>query len=212
MNNEAFLDSLARDLRPVRPLRDRSGAIALAGFSLAAMCLVAATLGMREDVAALAPHPMWLFRSATLLLLGGICAATVLALARPGVGRAGRAWQAALAMAAIVPVTAAGFAVADPTAAAQDIWWTSVPWCLAVSLSVATGFGAIFTTYLRRGAPVCPERAATVAGIAAGSLGVLVYSLHCPSDSLVYMGVWYTAAIAIATGAARLIIPPLIRW
>ena len=212
MSNEAFLDILVQELEPVRPLGNRGTATSLALFAILAMLGVAATIGIREDVAALAPHPMWLLRSGILLLLGGICAAAVLAMARPGVGRASSSWQVALAMAATVPVAALGFAFSDPATAAKDIWWASVPWCLGVSLAMASGFGAILTLHLRRGAPVFPERAATVTGIAAGSLGVLLYSLHCPSNSIVYTGLWYTLAIAIAALAARLILPPLIRW
>lgn len=210
--DDNFLDHLAADLKPVSPLGDRRVGLALLGLGAVGMLLVSATLGARADLLAGAPHPMFLFRTGTLLMLGGICAAAVLAMARPGVGRAGKAWLAALAMAAVVPLTALGVAISDPEAAFRAVWYGSALWCLGVSLTAAAGFASVLVWHLRRGAPVSPERAAIVTGVASGSLGVLVYTIHCPSNEIAYIGLWYGLAIAITTLACRLVVPPLIRW
>jgi len=212
MTANILLDDLANDLAPVRPLRDWQAVIGLAAFGLFAATAVGLMLGIREDVLAGTPHPMFLLRTGLLLMLGGICAAAALAMARPGIGRANRAWQAAVAMAGIVPATAAVVAIIDPAAAAQAVWWSSALWCLGVSLLAACGFAAIIVAQLRRGAPVSLERAGIVTGIAAGSLGVLVYSLYCPANSVAYIGLWYGLAIAMSTLTARCVVPPLIRW
>jgi len=65
---------------------------------------------------------------------------------------------------------------------------------------------------MRGGAPVSPERAGIVIGLASGSFGALAYSMHCPHNELVYVGLWYTLAIAITTLLGRLIVPRFVRW
>ncbi len=210
--NDDFLDGLADELEPVRPLSDTRVYFGIFGVGLVGILLVAGTLGVRPDVLDGPLHPMFLFRAATLLLLGGICAVSAAAMARPGVGRVGKAWLAALAMAGVVPLTALGYALWDPAQAARAVWYWSAIYCLGVSLSAATAFATVFILHLRRGAPVSPQRAGLVTGLASGSLGVLVYSIHCPSDNIAYIGMWYSLAIAIATLTCRLIVPRLIRW
>jgi hypothetical protein len=210
--DEKFLDQLAADLTPVTPLGSRRVGFALMGLGIVGMVLVSATLGPRPDLLAGTPHPMFLFRAGMLLMLGLICSAAVVGMARPGVGRGGKGWLAAVAMASIVPLTAIGLALIDPVATFQTVWWSSARTCLAVSLAAATGFAAILVWHLRNGAPVAPERAAIATGVAAGSLGVLTYTIHCPSNDIAYIGVWYGLAIAISTLACRLVVPRLVRW
>lgn len=210
--NTQLLDQLADDLTPVQPLHDRRVHIALMGLALVGILLVAATLGVRPDLLAGVPHPLVLVRAGLLLVLGGVAAATAAAMARPGVGRDGRGWMAALAMASVLPAAALALAVIDPAATFRAIWWPSAMTCLAVSLAAALGFSIPLVRHLRRGAPVTPERAGLVTGLAAGSLGVLTYSVHCPSNDIAYIGLWYGLAITIATLAARLVVPRLIRW
>jgi len=210
--DDQFLDELAGNLQPVKPLSDRRVHFGLLGLGIIGIIMVSLTLGPRADLLAGQPHPMFLFRAGTLLMLGGICAAAAAAMARPGVGRSGKAWLAALAMAAIVPITALGFAISDPAGAFRAVWHSSALWCIGISLSAAAGFATIMVVHLRRGAPVSPERAATVTGLASGSLGVLVYAIHCPANHIAYIGLWYSLAIALATLGCRIIIPRLIRW
>lgn len=210
--DDQFLDQLAGTLDPVRPLSDRRVHVSLVGLAIVGMVLVGATLGARADLIAGSPHPMLFVRSGLLLVLGGICAAAAASMARPGVGRGNRAWLAALAMASILPLSALALAVTDPVGTFRAVWWPSAITCLAVSLTAAMAFAVPMVLHLRRGAPVAPERTAIVTGLAAGSLGVLVYSVHCPANHVAYIGLWYGLAIALATLAARLIIPRLIRW
>jgi hypothetical protein len=207
-----FLDRLVEELEPVQPLSARRAMLGLAGLVLIGGIAVAGTLGVRPDILAGNPNPMLFLRSGLLLMLGGIAAASALAMARPLVGRADRAWVGAAAMAAVVPGAALAYAVLDPPAAARAVWWPSAINCMIVSLSCAVGFAAIIVAQLRRGAPVLPERAAWVTGLAAGSLGVLVYSIHCPANHIAYIGLWYSLAIVISAIASRLIVPRFIRW
>jgi hypothetical protein len=65
---------------------------------------------------------------------------------------------------------------------------------------------------LRRGAPVSSERAGWLTGVASGALGAFAYNFHCPFNSLIYIGFWYTLAVGICAVIGRLVVPRLIRW
>lgn len=210
--NPSLLDTLVADLQPVRPLTARPAVFGIIGLALLGFLAVATTLGIRADLLAGDPDPMVLLRSGMLLMLGGIATSSALAMARPVVGRNDRSWAGAAAVAAAVPAAALMFAVLEPATAARAVWWSSAINCLVVSLLAAAGFATIITAQLRRGAPVQLTRAGWVTGLGAGSLGVLVYSIHCPSNHIAYIGLWYTLAVAISAVAARLIVPRLIRW
>ncbi|GGI89628.1 hypothetical protein GCM10007973_27480 [Polymorphobacter multimanifer] len=207
-----FLNNLVADLEPVLPLGNRRAVGALFVLAFAGFAAVALTLGIRDDVLSGSPDPVFLLRSGLLLMLGTISAKSALAMVRPVVGRNDRSWVGAVAMAAVVPAVALLNTALDPVAAARAVWWSSAILCLGVGLTAATAFATIMIWNLRRGAPVLPERAGWVTGIAAGSLGSLVYSLHCPANNITYIGLWYTLTIAIAAVIARVAVPPLIRW
>jgi hypothetical protein len=84
--------------------------------------------------------------------------------------------------------------------------------CLGISLGIALLCAVPMVLHLRRGAPVAPDRAGLMVGLAAGSLGALAYNIHCPFTDMVYTGLWYGAGVAGAALAGRLIVPRLIRW
>ncbi len=47
---------------------------------------------------------------------------------------------------------------------------------------------------------------------AAGGLGALAYTLHCPALAAPFLGLWYTIGIAIPAAAGALLGPALLRW
>ena len=81
-------------------------------------------------------------------------------------------------------------------------------------------FGTLFGTatflylaaWLKRGAPVQPDHAALLTGIAAGAVGAVAISLECPRDAIAHVGLWHIAPIAIGAIAGRLLLPRLLRW
>lgn len=210
--DDQFLDRLADDLAPVRPVRDGALFVGLVIGCALGILLVSLTLGLRADLLGGHPHPMFLFRTATLALLGAVCAVAAASAARPGVGRNSRTAMLALAIAGVVPMTALGVVLVDTGAAVSQLWQPSARWCLSVSLGGALCFAGMFTWHLRRGAPVAPERAGLVAGAASACLGLLVYSMHCPVNHLSYIGVWYSLVVAIGAVAGRYGLSRLIRW
>ncbi|OSZ72603.1 hypothetical protein CAP39_04585 [Sphingomonas sp. IBVSS1] len=207
-----WLDQLAADLAPVRPLDDGPARWQLAGLVGAAAVLVALALGLRTDLVAGQPDLMFLLRCGSLAVLALVCTLAALDHAHPGVGRSSDGWKVAILMAGLLPLAGLAQAVMQPdhaiAMAAQPSGWQ----CLMVSLGIASLAALPIIRHLRRGAPVAPERAGLLVGLSAGSLGALAYNVHCPFNSLAYIGLWYGSAVAIATVAGRLIVPRLVRW
>jgi hypothetical protein len=212
MNSPATIDALIAGLRPVTPVRPRNGI----GLMLAAGALVSVVAawryGLRADITAGAPHPMVVLRLGTLLLLGLATGLAAIATARPAVGTSRSGWQWVLTGVLLFPLAAliamAWSKTAVPMALAPDYGIA----CLRISLASALFVGGALTIWLRQGASVNPRRTGWLIGLAAGSFGTFAYALHCPMTSIVYIGVWYTAAVGIAALAGRVIVPPLLRW
>lgn len=203
------LDRLADELTPVKPLNPVLAFLMAALLTLAAIAVIGAILGLRSEKLA---DPMFLIRGGLLLVLAAASLGAVTGMARPAVGTYRTGWRWAIAACAIIPMAAFVTALAGQTPLANRL----APWdgleCLTYSTGTALVIGAALTLWLRRGAPVSLERAGFAIGIAAGSLGTLAYSLHCPHNDIVYFGFWYILAIGIATLTGRLLVPRLIRW
>ncbi len=202
---------LVNDLTPVRPMNIWRGLILPLGATLFAMMCVALLAGVRPDLAAGAPSPMFLLRAGVLLLLGVVCGASLLAMANPGVGRNNQGWKTALSAALLFPLAALIVALTgQPTGSAGTM--ESGMDCLKYSLVAGVATATPMVWWLRRGAPVAHERAGWLTGLAAGGLGAFAFNIHCPYNSVVYIGIWYTLAVGICAVAGRLIVPHLIRW
>ncbi len=61
-------------------------------------------------------------------------------------------------------------------------------------------------------APTRLRRSGAAAGFAAGSLGALVYSLHCPELAPPFIATWYVLGMLIPTAIGALIGPRVLRW
>lgn len=212
MMSDMMIDRLVEELTPVKPLKNRDGlALTLAIAAILAVG-VAMIAGIRGDILMGMPHPMFFLRGGALLLLGVSSSYAVIAMSQPAVGNSFRGWIWALFAALLFPATAAVMAML----AAPDNMAILVPRygveCLAISMLVGSGIAAAQVFWLRRGAPVALERAGWLVGMSSGALGAAAYSLHCPFNSIFYVGLWYSLAVALCAILGRLVIPRLIRW
>ncbi len=206
------IETLVADLTPVRPVNAKSAAWLVLGALGVAILVVWLVFGLRSDILAGAPQPIVLLRSGTLLLLGFGAFAALTSAARPGVGHTSHGWKWALAAAALFPMTSLIVSVLNREVPAEEIHSATGPWCLSISSGSALLIGGTLTLWLKRGAPTSIYRASWLVGLAAGSLGAFAYNLHCPSGSVHYVGIWYSAAVALCAGLGRLIVPQFIRW
>jgi len=206
------IDDLVGDLAPVRRIRPvQIWLLALAGTA-AAVVAVWYLFGLRGDVLAGEPKGLVLLRGGTLLLLGVSAVAALAAAARPGVGHASHGWRWVLAAAALFPLVTVVLSLAQGAMPMAELTSPSGPWCLGIGGGSGLAIGAVLTTWLRRGAPVSLTRAGWLVGLAAGAFGTFAYSLHCPSETVQYIGIWYTAAVGLCAALARMVVPPLLRW
>jgi hypothetical protein len=206
------LDSLADELTPVRPLSVSTAMCIAAVLTVIGAMFVIFTLGFRSEHGATATDPMFLLRTGLLIVLGAASLSAATGMARPAVGSARTGWRWAAAAAMTIPIAAMVAALVGQTPIAERLHPNNGIECLTYSIGLGLAFGALLTLWLRRGAPTSPERAGTVTGLAAGSLGALAYSMHCPHNDIVYIGLWYSLAIGTTTLVGRTLIPRFIRW
>lgn len=190
----------------------RRYAIALGAGALGAALLMAALLGARPDLAAAARHPMlWV----KLAFAGSLAAAGVMAvlrLSRPGarLDRVPAALAApVLAMWALALIE---LARADAAKRAEQFFgdtWYSCPFL------IATLSAPVFVALLWAMKGLAPTRlrlAGAGAGLLAGAVGTLVYTLHCPEMAASFLGFWYLLGMLIPTAVGALLGERVLRW
>jgi hypothetical protein len=216
MKDSFDIDGLAASLTPVRRVRARDGMLTALGAAVLTSLVVVLHYGLRTDLAAGEPHPMVMLRGGMLALLGIATTIAAIAAARPAVGQGQNGWAWALAAAAIMPVTAAAMFLyhkaMDMPFGPNAMDFAYAGYCVRISGLSALLIGGMLTLWLRTGAPTALNRTGWLVGLAAGSFGTFAYSLHCPSDSIYYIGLWYSLAVGICAVVGRLIVPHLIRW
>jgi hypothetical protein len=206
------IDALVSGLTPVRRVRPQHGMLLTLGAASAVILWVGIQYGFRPDIVAGTPDPLVIIRSGVLALMGLATGLAVTTSAQPAVGQRHNGWMWTLAAALLFPLAALSL-TAWKGAVPEGVLAPEVGrYCLQIS-----GIGALLiagglTMWLRTGAPVDINRAAWLTGLCAGSFGTFAYSLHCPSLSIYYIGLWYSLAVGISALAGRLIIPRLIRW
>jgi len=190
----------------------RRYAAAIAWGALGAALLMGLFLGVRRDLGVAVLLPMFWFKFAFVACLAAASLHAVLRLSLPGLRLA---WVPG---ALVAPVLAmwllAAFVLirAEPAQRAGLFYgdtWNSCP--LLVALLSAPAFAALL--WAARGlAPTRLRLAGAAAGQLSGTVGALVYSLHCPEMAAPFVGFWYLLGILIPTAAGALLGPRLLRW
>lgn len=208
---DKLIDTLASDALPVRRQSTRSGRMLLAAVAAATFAAVVAIYGVRADFASGSPSPMAGLAAGLMLILAVAAGAGAVRMARPQVGAASSGAPWALAALLLLPALALVGIVARPDLPA-GLDADSGLRCLTFGVVAGAASLTFLTIWLRRGAPVAPHRAAWLAGLASGAIGALAVTLECPHDELAHLGVWHVAAVLVAGGGARVLLPPLLRW
>jgi hypothetical protein len=207
-----LIESLTAELKPVRALRFREGvALVLASVVLTVM-LVARFLGLRDDVMAGEPAPLFLISNGLFLMLGLAAATSVVMMGNPQVGNRYDGWKWALATAGLLPLAAGVSALASWSGHPDVIFPQHDPACVSAGVMFGglTALALIF--WLRRGAPASPARAGLLTGIAVGAIGTFADGLYCPLNSVYHLGFAHSVPVAICALLGRLLVPPLVRW
>lgn len=128
----------------------------------------------------------------------------------------GRRIKSALLLAAVPFVTIAVLAIHEiagrPFGISDghfDRTWLDCLWQVP---SLAAPAFIVLAITVRHFAPTNLKRTGVLIGLLAGSIGAIGYALHCHHDSLAFVSIAYSGAIAEMAILGGFIGPPLLRW
>jgi len=204
---------LAMNLEPVSPRRSRRRyALGITAGALVAFVLMSGGLHVNPALTdETAQHAFWV-REAYCAALGVLSVSALTRLARPG-DRLGL-WPAGIAVviATMWLLAAAALRSAVPQSRVQLLLGTTASVCPFLIALLAAPLFVALVWVLKDLAPTRLRWAGATAGFAAGSLGALIYSLHCPELAPPFIGTWYLLGMLIPTGIGALLGPRLLRW
>ncbi|RXT56158.1 hypothetical protein B6S44_08855 [Bosea sp. Tri-44] len=213
MKTDELISLMAASHQPVDTgrLRHATWLAAAVALSVTAMVLVN-TLGVRPDLAA----AIMTMPVIAKLLFGGSIAMISLILFQQSL-RPGLQPRRLLPLAAIPVALIAGFALLTLAQAPAEQWNTLIfgrYWrsCLFNVPLYALLPLAVLLLLARRGAPIDGRLTGASAGLASGGLAAVAYALHCPDDTIPFLAIWYTLAVALVAGISTLALPRLLRW
>jgi hypothetical protein len=213
VRTEELVSLLARGTEAVDPrVPARRYLIALLAGTATATLLMSAWLGVRPTLLRDLSVPMFWAKEAFCAALGAAGLVAAARLARPG-RRPGWAPMAVAAPVVTMWLLAAmALLAADPRDRSLLIFGQTAGVCpFRIALISTPLFVGIFWA-VRGLAPTRLRLAGAAGGFAAGSLGALVYSLHCPELAAPFLGIWYTLGITIPTAVGAWAGPRLLRW
>jgi hypothetical protein len=213
MKTEDWVSMLATGVDAIDPKRmARRHFLAITGGLLAALAFIGGILRFNPALSTMVLEPMFWVREAycaTLALLGF---AAVTRLARPGI-RLGFAPAGVVAVVMVMWIFAAALLLrAPPQNRSHLLFGTSAAVCPFLIALVAVPLFIAFLWVLRDLAPTRLRLAGAAAGFAAGSLGALVYSFHCPELAAPFLATWYLLGMLIPTSLGAWLGPRLMRW
>ncbi len=171
-----------------------------------------ASIGVRPDLAAAATSPWVWLKIGVNLALAATSAKLLPRLGEPGQSMG--VWGLALLIGPVVLAAGVGAELAMSPASS---WWpklvgTHAKYCLMLIPMLSAGPLACLFFALREGAPTNAGAAGAAAGLLASSMGATLYAFHCTDDSLLFVAVWYSIAIALIVAAGYALGPRLLRW
>jgi len=213
MRTDDLVTMLATGAGAVEPNQAARRYATATGFGvLGGAMLMVSLLGVRADIAAAALQPMFWVK---LAFVASLAAASLLAAAR--LSRPGRrlAWATGALAAPVIAIwllSAVALLQADPAQREALFYGETSDSCpLLIALLAAPAFVAVMWA-MRGLAPTRLRLAGAGAGLLAGTVGALVYSLHCPESGAPFIGFWYPLGMLIPTAFGAVLGPSLLRW
>lgn len=208
-----LIAALADTAAPVRRVRAWQGACLIAAATLAAAIGTSTLFSFWDGILTGEASPYFWIGNGLLLMLGAASSAALVAGALPQVGPRANAPVWAFATLCLLPLAALIQLVWASGHHAHDGLADPAAWhCLSSALAAGLVVAVAAVLFLRRAAPVALARQAWLTGLAAGALGALAFGITCPLDGIAHLGIWHVLPVPIAALAARVIVPPLIRW
>jgi hypothetical protein len=213
VKTEEFIGALAGGVEAVDPAQLRRrflGALAL-GSSLA-VALSAGFLRLNPVLLHLGTEPQFWVREAFCITLSLVGSTAVHRLGRPGRPLGVVPLGVAAPVAVLWALAVWALISVPPSARLPLILGHTSRACPLLITLLATPPFAAFVWILRGLAPTRLRLAGAAAGFAAGALGALAYTLHCPELAAPFVGVWYLLGMLIPATLGAAMGPRLLRW
>jgi hypothetical protein len=213
MKTEDWVSLLATGVEPIDAKRTaRRQLLAIIGGLLGALALTGGILRLNPALSHAVVEPMFWVREAYCAALALLGFAAVTRLARPGI-RLGFVPAGIGMVVLLMWIFAATVLLTAPAQNRSRLFFGATagvcPFLIAL---VAAPLFISFLWVMRDLAPTRLRLAGAAAGFAAGSLGALVYSLHCPELAAPFLGTWYLLGMLIPTALGAWFGPRLVRW
>lgn len=208
MSNDALILDLSANLAPVRRRGMLREAGLVAALGVAELALIFGLGVMRTDMNHMDHSPYLLWRIGSLVLLAVLaCTVAIRSFSPTARPRKGILFACAFAVLAIMagalvaPAGVSSHSLVDRLDPIRGVVCAGSIFVL--SLPVMTMLGVL----MRRAAPTQPKRSAVASGLAAGTIGAVVFAFCCPFNDPLYVVVWYSIGCAAVAGAARWSLP-----
>jgi hypothetical protein len=213
MKTEDWVSLLATGVDAINPKRTaRRHLLAITGGLLTALAFTGGILRFNPALSNMVLEPMFWVREAYCAALALLGFDAVTRLARPGI-RLGFAPVGVVTVVMVMWIFAATILMRSPAQNRSHLLFgTSAAVCPFLIALAAMPVFIAFLWVLRGLGPTRLRLAGAAAGFAAGSLGALVYSLHCPELAAPFLGTWYLLGMLIPTSLGAWLGPRLIRW
>ena len=185
---------------------------ALGWGAFGATLLMAILLGVRPDLHLAVRLPMFWVKVAYPLAIAAAGLLVVARLSRPGMPlrRAPVAMAVPVVVISLLAMLALGGAA--PGERSELLYGNTLRYCLETIPLLSLPVLAAVAWAMKGLAPTRLALAGGAAGLFAGAVGALVYSLHCPELAAPFIATWYTAGMLIPAAAGALLGPLVLRW
>jgi hypothetical protein len=213
MRTENLTAVLAANLEPVDSMRTiRRYALGMTAGALAALILTGGVLHLNPTLPHEVAEPAFWVRELYCASLGALAVLAVTRLARPGalLGLLPAAIAAVVLLIWILAVTTLSSATSQIRV--HLLLGATFAVCPFLIAFVSAPLFLSFSWILKDLAPTRLRSAGAANGFASGSIGALVYTLHCPELAAPFLATWYLLGMLIPTAIGAWLGPRVLRW
>jgi hypothetical protein len=212
MKTDYLINMLARgDVRP-QPFPTARAAIQVAFGLLVTFGLMAAFLGMRDNLIEVLALPAFWMKLTFVITLAFIGLIATRRLSLPGVKVGNVPAMLAVPIIGIWSIAAVSLLTAASESRAALFWGDTWKVCSLLIAGLSTPIFFAILHVMRGLAPTHLRIAGASAGFTAGAAAAVVYCLHCPELTAPFVAFWYVLGISIPTVTGVLIGPRILRW
>ena len=193
---EQVRKEVARDLKPVRPLRPAwSSALIALPIALFLLSVVLIVYGLRSDAATIGTAPLWI--PASLMVAGAYVVLVFALLQRAPESTVSWIWWVVLPLAAIGLQLGGAYWTLLHGAPPAAVSLREEAMCFFRISLLGVPPVLIALALLSRGLPLRPKVAGFLAGLGGGLLSEGIYRLHCGMSNPSHIVPWHTGAILV---------------